>query len=173
MFYYHVSTKPHYVIIAYCLYVGHLTPKSDIYSFGVVLLEMLSGKRVIDKNRPNGEQKLVEWAKPNLANKRKILRVLDPRIEGQYSLDHAVKVANLTLKCLSINPKLRPNMSEIVKDLEKLQVSPESTRNARETNQPGHLSRRAIGAQSCRQGLQKVSGSTKTYLRPSPIVGKS
>ncbi|KAG0466562.1 hypothetical protein HPP92_018142 [Vanilla planifolia] len=54
------------------LATGHLTAKSDIYSFGVVLLEMLSGRRALDKNRPSGEHNLVEWAKPYLTNKRRI-----------------------------------------------------------------------------------------------------
>lgn len=100
---------------------GHLTAKSDVYSFGVVLLEMLSGRRVLDKNRPAGEQNLIEWAKPYLKSKRKIIHVMDDRIEGQYSLTGALKVANLSLKCLSMNPNSRPNMNEVVKALEQLQ----------------------------------------------------
>uniref|UniRef100_A0A0D6R2L3 non-specific serine/threonine protein kinase n=1 Tax=Araucaria cunninghamii TaxID=56994 RepID=A0A0D6R2L3_ARACU len=43
---------------------GHLTSKSDVYGFGVVLLEMLSGLRAVDTNRPAGHHKLVEWAAP-------------------------------------------------------------------------------------------------------------
>ncbi|KAG6595326.1 Receptor-like cytoplasmic kinase 176, partial [Cucurbita argyrosperma subsp. sororia] len=54
------------------LATGHLTVRSDVYSFGVVLLEMLSGRRAIDKNRPTGEHNLVDWAKPYLVNKHKI-----------------------------------------------------------------------------------------------------
>lgn len=134
---------------------GHLTPKSDIYSFGTVLLELLTGRRVIDKNRPNGEQKLVEWAKPYL-NKRKIFRVMDPRIEGQYSQDHALKAANLALKCLSMEAKQRPNMIEVVKELEKLQGSPDSMSNPRRENrQVTQLSRPAIEVRAYRQGDRK------------------
>ncbi|KAK1322512.1 hypothetical protein QJS10_CPA03g01635 [Acorus calamus] len=73
------------------LATGHLTAKSDVYSFGVVLLEMLSGRRAVDKNRPSGEHNLVEWARPYLNNKRKIFRILDTRLEGQYSLNGAQK----------------------------------------------------------------------------------
>ncbi|XP_021295433.1 probable serine/threonine-protein kinase PBL10 [Herrania umbratica] len=100
---------------------GHLTARSDVYSFGVVLLEMLTGKRAVDKNRPSREQNLVEWAKPYLTSKRKILQVMDARIEGQYTLDVALKVAYVALQCLSIEPKLRPNMNAVVKVLEQLQ----------------------------------------------------
>lgn len=93
-----------------------------MFSFGVVLLEILSGRRVVDKNRPQGQHNLVEWAKPYLANKRKLLRVLDNRLKGQYELDEAFKVATLSLRCLSIEAKLRPDMDEVVTHLEQLQV---------------------------------------------------
>ncbi|KAK8593283.1 hypothetical protein V6N13_043118 [Hibiscus sabdariffa] len=102
---------------------GHLTARSDVYSFGVVLLEMLTGKRALDKNRPSREQNLVDWAKPYLTSKRKILQVMDSRIEGQYTLNAALKAAYLALHCLSIEPKLRPNMNAVVRALEQLQDS--------------------------------------------------
>ncbi|KAL2558204.1 Protein kinase APK1B [Forsythia ovata] len=100
---------------------GHLTARSDVYSFGVVLLEMITGRRIIDKNRPHGEQNLIEWARPYLASKRRIFRVIDARIEGQYSPNGALKAATLAVKCLEIEPKYRPNMEEVVKALEQLQ----------------------------------------------------
>ncbi|KAG4985355.1 hypothetical protein AAZX31_12G060300 [Glycine max] len=104
------------------LATGNLSAKSDVFSFGVVLLEMLSGRRAVDKNRPSGQHNLVEWAKPYLSNKRKLLRVLDNRLEGQYELDEACKVATLSLRCLAIESKLRPTMDEVATDLEQLQV---------------------------------------------------
>ncbi|KAL8470496.1 hypothetical protein ACS0TY_033116 [Phlomoides rotata] len=100
---------------------GHLTARSDVYSFGVVLLEMLTGRRVLDKNRPHGEQNLIEWAKPYLASKRRVLRVIDARIEGQYTPNGALRAATLAVKCLAIEPKYRPMMDEVVKALEHLQ----------------------------------------------------
>ena len=84
---------------------------------------MLTGKRALDKNRPSREQNLVEWAKPYLTSKRKIFQVMDTRIEGQYTLDAALKAAYLALQCLSIEPKLRPNINAVVKVLEQLQDS--------------------------------------------------
>ncbi|KOM26193.1 hypothetical protein LR48_Vigan238s002600 [Vigna angularis] len=104
------------------LATGHVSAKSDVFSFGVVLLELLSGRRAVDKNRPSGQHNLVEWAKPYMANKRKLLRVLDNRLEGQYDIDEAFKVATLCLRCLATESKLRPNMDEVVTDLEHLQV---------------------------------------------------
>ncbi|CAN1849667.1 Receptor-like cytoplasmic kinase 176 [Linum perenne] len=105
------------------LATGHLTAKSDVYSFGVVLLELLSGRRAIDKNRPSGQHNLVEWARPYLINKRRVLRVMDGRLEGQYALHRAEKIANLALQCLSSEPKFRPNIDEVVTVLEQVQGS--------------------------------------------------
>ncbi|KVI06944.1 hypothetical protein Ccrd_014694 [Cynara cardunculus var. scolymus] len=100
---------------------GHLTARSDIYSFGVVLLELLTGRRSIDKNRPSGEQILVVFAKPYLTSKRKILHIMDPRIEGQYSSAAATRAAILAMKCLMKEPPHRPTADEVVKALEQLQ----------------------------------------------------
>ncbi|KAE8732295.1 putative serine/threonine-protein kinase NAK [Hibiscus syriacus] len=103
-----------------CLATGHLSAKSDVYSFGVVLLEMLSGRRAVDKNQPSGEHNLVDWAKPYLANKRKMFRLQDSRLEGQYSMKGAYKAATLALRCISTEPKFRPRMSEVEIILEQL-----------------------------------------------------
>lgn len=92
-----------------------------MYSFGVVLLEILTGRRVLDKNRPHGEQNLIEWARPYLASKRRVLRVMDARIEGQYTPRGALKAATLAVKCIATEPKYRPTMDEVVKALEQLQ----------------------------------------------------
>ncbi|PKI67780.1 hypothetical protein CRG98_011830 [Punica granatum] len=124
----HVSTRvmgtygyaaPEYIM------TGHLTARSDVYGFGVVLLEMLLGRGAMEKNRPSREHNLVEWARPILTNNKKLPRILDPRIDGQYSLRTAMKVANLAYQCLSPNPKGRPLMSEVVEILEALKIKEE------------------------------------------------
>ncbi|XP_014516577.1 receptor-like cytoplasmic kinase 176 [Vigna radiata var. radiata] len=132
----HVSTRvmgTHGYAAPEYLATGHLTAKSDVYSFGVVLLEMLSGRRAIDKNRPSGEQCLVEWAKPYLANKRRVFRVMDSRLEGQYSLNQAQRAATLAFQCLSVEPKYRPNMDEVVRILGQLRESNDQVKNGDHT----------------------------------------
>lgn len=91
-----------------------------MYSFGVVLLEMLTGRRSMDKNRPNGEHNLVEWARPHLLDKRRFYRLLDPRLEGHFSIKGAQKVTQLAAQCLSRDPKVRPKMSDVVEALKPL-----------------------------------------------------
>ncbi|OAY77534.1 Serine/threonine-protein kinase [Ananas comosus] len=128
----HVSTRvmgtygyaaPEYVM------TGHLTARSDVYGFGVVLLEMLIGRRAMDKSRPSREHNLVEWARPLLIHSRKLFKIIDPRMDGQYSTRVATEVANLAYRCLSQNPKGRPVMTQVVEILESLQELPESREN--------------------------------------------
>ncbi|XP_035539584.1 putative receptor-like protein kinase At1g72540 [Juglans regia] len=99
---------------------GHLTIMSDVYSFGVVLLELLTGRRSVDKNRPSREQNMVEWARPFLKDSHKLDRIMDPRLEGQYSREGARKLALLAHQCLSLHPKSRPTMTNVVKTLEPI-----------------------------------------------------
>lgn len=100
---------------------GHLTAKSDVYSFGVVLLELLTGLRAMDKNRHGRQQNLVEWTRPYLNDSRKLNKIMDPNLDGQYSVKAAQKAAALAYQCLAHNPKNRPHMSTVVETLEPLQ----------------------------------------------------
>ena len=81
---------------------------------------MLTGRRSMDKNRPNGEHNLVEWARPHLGERRRFYRLLDPRLEGRFSIKGAQKAAQLAALCLSRDPKARPLMSEVVEALKPL-----------------------------------------------------
>ncbi|KAG6498094.1 hypothetical protein ZIOFF_046003 [Zingiber officinale] len=99
---------------------GHLTAKSDVYSFGVVLLELLAGRRCVDKTRPNRQMNLVDWAKPYLIDPDKLGRVMDPKLDGVYSTKGAREAARVAYNCLGTKPKLRPNMRVVVQALEPL-----------------------------------------------------
>uniref|UniRef100_A0ACD5UUB0 Uncharacterized protein n=1 Tax=Avena sativa TaxID=4498 RepID=A0ACD5UUB0_AVESA len=100
---------------------GHLYVKSDVYGFGVVLLELLTGLRALDTSRPAPQLNLVDWAKPLLADRRKLARLVDPRLEGQYPSKAALRAAQLTLSCLAGDPKNRPSMAEVVVVLEEIE----------------------------------------------------
>ncbi|CAN4079359.1 unnamed protein product [Withania somnifera] len=98
---------------------GHLTTKSDVYSFGVVLLEILAGRKAMDKSRPKGEHNLLAWARPYLGNCH-FFRIVDPRLEGHFSKIGALRSGEIVALCLRKNAKLRPLMSEVVEMLRSL-----------------------------------------------------
>ncbi|XP_045811817.1 probable serine/threonine-protein kinase PIX13 [Trifolium pratense] len=98
---------------------GHLYVKSDVYGFGVVLLEMLTGLQALDRKRATEKQNLVEWIKPSLSDKRKLKgNIVDYRLDGQYSLKAAFETAQLILNCLESDPKKRPSMEDVLETLE-------------------------------------------------------
>ncbi|KAG6605454.1 Serine/threonine-protein kinase PCRK1, partial [Cucurbita argyrosperma subsp. sororia] len=93
---------------------GRLTAKSDVWSFGVVLYELITGRRAVERNLPRNEQKLLEWVKPYVSDPKKFHLIIDPRLEGECDIKSAQKLASLANKCLMKQPKNRPKMSEVV-----------------------------------------------------------
>eukprot|EP00250_Pteridium_aquilinum_P011218 c19916_g1_i1 orf=459-2099(-) len=100
---------------------GIYTTESDIYSFGVVMLELLTGRKALDSTRPRSEQSLVRWAVPQLHDIEALAKMLDPTIEGTYSRKSVSRFADVISQCVQTDPNFRPSMSEVVQGLEQLQ----------------------------------------------------
>lgn len=96
------------------LQTGHLTYKTDVWSYGVFIYELITGRRALDRHKPKSEQKLLDWVRPNLSDPKKFRLIIDPRLEGKYTLKSVQKLAIVANRCLVKDPKSRPKMSQVV-----------------------------------------------------------
>ncbi|KDP23043.1 hypothetical protein JCGZ_00508 [Jatropha curcas] len=98
---------------------GHLTDKADVYSFGIVALEIVSG-RSNTSNRHNMKKDdfyLLDWACV-LKEKGRLLELLDPRLSEDYNKEKVETVIHVALLCYNVSPAVRPAMSSVVSILE-------------------------------------------------------
>ncbi|KAI5074076.1 hypothetical protein GOP47_0001453 [Adiantum capillus-veneris] len=97
---------------------GILSEKSDVYAFGVVLLELISGRKPIDESMPVGSQSLVTWASPMLKERAKLMDMLDLKLEKEpLDLKHLHQVAAIAALCIQSEPSYRPLMKDVVSSL--------------------------------------------------------
>ncbi|XWS16928.1 hypothetical protein CRYUN_Cryun33cG0023800 [Craigia yunnanensis] len=116
----HISTRIAgtygYMAPEYAMH-GHLTDKADVYSFGIVALEIVSGK-CNTKNRLKEESfYLLDWAHV-LKMKGNLLDLVDPRIDYDYNIDEVMAMINVALLCTNPTAAARPSMSSVVSVLE-------------------------------------------------------
>uniref|UniRef100_A0A2P2LN85 Receptor-like serine/threonine-protein kinase ALE2 n=1 Tax=Rhizophora mucronata TaxID=61149 RepID=A0A2P2LN85_RHIMU len=116
----HISTRVMgtfgYVAPEYAM-TGHLLVKSDVYSYGVVLLELLSGRKPVDMSQPQGQENLVTWARPLLTSREGLEQLVDPLLVGSYDFDDMAKVAAIASMCVHPEVTNRPFMGEVVQAL--------------------------------------------------------
>lgn len=116
----HISTRVMgtfgYVAPEYAM-TGHLLVKSDVYSYGVVLLELLTGRKPVDMLRPPGQENLVTWASSLLTSRDGLESIIDPSLGSSIPFDSIAKVAAIASMCVQPEVDQRPFMGEVVQAL--------------------------------------------------------
>ncbi|PNX96854.1 receptor-like protein kinase [Trifolium pratense] len=96
---------------------GKLTDKSDVYAFGVVLLELLTGRKPMENMSSDQYQSLVSWAMPQLTDRSKLPSLLDPVIQNTMDLKHLYQVAAVAVLCVQAEPSYRPLITDVLHSL--------------------------------------------------------
>ncbi|XP_057861604.2 probable LRR receptor-like serine/threonine-protein kinase At4g29180 [Cryptomeria japonica] len=97
-----------------------LTDKTDIYSFGVILLEIICGRAPVDAKVSSDEINLVRWVTPVLEMAEypeRIVEIVDKRLVDDYSLKSIAHVAKLAIRCVGDKPSSRPSASEVLVEM--------------------------------------------------------
>lgn len=94
-----------------------LSAKSDVFSFGVVLLEIVTGREPLNIQRPRNEWSLAEWARPYIKEAR-IEEIVDPNIKGQYHSEAMWRIVEIASCSVEPVGSFRPNMIDIIRELE-------------------------------------------------------
>ncbi|XP_076949192.1 putative serine/threonine-protein kinase PBL19 isoform X2 [Bidens hawaiensis] len=145
---------------------GHLTAKSDVWSFGIVLYEILTGRKSLEKNRPKEDQRLLDWVRRYPINSKKFGLIIDPRLEGQYSLTAARKIAKLADSCLLKSAKDRPKMSQVVESLKQIleestEGSPSNKKFERDEDESDELTEKSKSKEASESSKRRLAQLAK------------
>ncbi|KAL9226569.1 hypothetical protein vseg_002366 [Gypsophila vaccaria] len=102
---------------------GKLTEKSDVFSFGVVLLEIITGRKPVDESRPLGDESLVEWARPLMTEaleRENFDELADPKLQGNYDRGEMFRLIEAAAACVRHSATKRPKMSQVVRAMDTM-----------------------------------------------------
>jgi serine/threonine protein kinase len=95
---------------------GKLTEKSDVFSFGVVLLELITGRKPVDTSQPLGDESLVEWARPLISHAietEEFDSLADPKLGGNYVESEMFRMIEAAGACVRHLATKRPRMGQV------------------------------------------------------------
>ncbi|KAG0613170.1 hypothetical protein M758_6G082100 [Ceratodon purpureus] len=101
-----------YLAPEYFMY-GRVNNKTDVYAYGVVLLELITGRIPIDHAKPKGHENLVNWARP-LLKANNLEELVDPRLEGLYDSDQMNRLLHAASLCVRQSSQRRPQMTRVL-----------------------------------------------------------
>ena len=105
----------------------NITEKSDVYSYGVVLLEILSGRSAVETHQAGGGLHIVEWVKKKMGSFEPAVSVLDSKLHGlpDHMTQEMLQTLGIAMFCVNSSPAERPTMKEVVALLMEVKSSAE------------------------------------------------
>ncbi|XP_055962242.1 L-type lectin-domain containing receptor kinase I.8-like [Mercurialis annua] len=103
---------------------GRVTTSSDVYAYGILMLEVACGRKTIEPHRPSGEVILVDWVF-ECWKRGHIMEISDPNLKGKYMVGEMELVLKLGLLCTHTTPTTRPTMRQVMQYLDRKAVLPE------------------------------------------------
>ncbi|RLM73081.1 hypothetical protein C2845_PM15G08410 [Panicum miliaceum] len=119
-----IQVTPGYVDPEYAV-TQEVTPKSDVYGYGVLLLELVTGKPMVQ-----GDRSLVEWSRELIGTDCRLHELVDPAVAGAFDLDELQVVADVIHWCTHRDGAARPSMKQVLRILHE-RLDPLSGRFAR------------------------------------------
>ncbi|XP_010545351.1 PREDICTED: receptor-like serine/threonine-protein kinase ALE2 isoform X2 [Tarenaya hassleriana] len=160
----HISTRVMgtfgYVAPEYAM-TGHLLVKSDVYSYGVVLLELLTGRKPVDMSQPPGQENLVAWTRHLLTSREGLEAIIDPSLGPDIPFDSVAKVAAIASMCVQPEVSHRPFMGEVV---QALKLVCNECNEAKELNSVTTISQDDLSVRT------RVESSGSGRLGPYPLL---
>ncbi|PIN16426.1 Serine/threonine protein kinase [Handroanthus impetiginosus] len=92
---------------------GKVSESCDVYSFGILLLEIVTGRRPIEKLPGGIKRTITEWAEPHIT-KGKFKDLVDPKLHGNFDENQLIQTVNVAALCVQNEPDNRPTMKEVV-----------------------------------------------------------
>ncbi|KAL0326102.1 UNVERIFIED_CONTAM: protein NSP-INTERACTING kinase [Sesamum radiatum] len=96
---------------------GICSVKTDVFAFGIVLIQLISGQKAVDPTRDNNHQSIRQWAIP-LIQTLALEKLVDPRLGDSYNTYELYQMARVAYLCIQIKPAMRPTMGEVLHLLE-------------------------------------------------------
>ncbi|KAK6142790.1 hypothetical protein DH2020_023138 [Rehmannia glutinosa] len=151
---------------------GMLNEKSDIYSFGILIMEIITGRSPVDYSRPQGEVNLVDWLKMMVGN-RKSEEVIDPKLPEKPASKALKRVILVALRCVDPDAQKRPKMGHVIHMLESEDLLSRDERRIGRESSSSHQEDKHLGPELANkqnsEGISDISegDSSRNHNMPN------